>query len=311
MSLYLTRLWFAIKLNAYGKLKNKQLNPFKFSKWGMKVKIASKILIMILVLMLIIIPTGCGKKSSSEEPSSSAPPISSSSEPEEEEDDDVEVERVFLIEKIDEGLKRNADTKGWLYIPNTEIDNQVLQGKDNDYYLRIDEDKNYSVFGCYYLDYACKIGSRDVVSKNTIIYGHSDLKDNKDGKKFSQLYKYDEIDFLKENPYIYFSTEDEDMVWQVFAVFYTNWRDFNYILADPSDATFESIIKDAKARSQYIIDIPVDKNDNILTLSTCSAYYNKQNPDDYRFVVMAKLLPNNEVSKTTMEVQPNPSPKKS
>ena len=277
----------------------------------MKVKIASKLLIFILVLMLIVIPVGCGKKSSSEEPSSSSLPSSSSQPEEEDDDDDAEVERIFLIEKIDEGLERNADTKGWLYIPNTEIDDAVVQGKDNDYYLRIDEDKNYSVFGCYYLDFNCRIGSRNDISLNTIIYGHSDLKDNKDGRKFSQLFKFDEIDFLRNNPYIYFSTEEEDMVWQVFAVFYTNWKDFNYILANPTDDVFNSIVKDAKARSQYIIDIPVSEKDNILTLSTCSAYYNKQNPDDYRFVVMAKLMPNNEVSKTTMEVQPNTSPKKS
>ena len=253
--------------------------------------------------------TGCGKKpSSSDQPSE---PTSSSST--EDVDDGSDVVRIFQIEKIDEGIKRNADTKGWLYIPNTEIDDAVLQGKDNEYYLRLTEDKQYSIFGCYFADFRCKLGTRDSLSKNTIIYGHSDYKDNPDGKKFSQLFHYaKDIDFVRNNPYIYFSTAEDDLVWQVFAVFYTR-VDFNYIQNNPSAPEFKNIISEAKARSEYIIDVPVDENDKILTLSTCTGLYNAADKDNYRMVVMAKLLPTNEIStnKMTMEVKPNPSPKKS
>lgn len=271
---------------------------------------STKLIALLLALVMVLAFAGCGKTSSSSE-ESSEPGTSASSTAEEEDDGDVL--RIFQIEKIDEGIKRNADTKGWLYIPNTEIDDAVLQSKDNDYYLRLTEDKQYSIFGCYFADFRCKLSTRDDLSKNTIIYGHSDYKDNPEGKKFSQLYHYaKDIDFVRNNPYIYFSTTEDDLVWQVFAVFYTHVN-FNYIQDNPSDAEFKNIISEAKARSEYIIDVPVDENDKILTLSTCSGLYNAADKDNYRMVVMAKLLPTNEIStnKLTMEVQPNPSPKKS
>ena len=271
---------------------------------------STKLIALMLALVMMLVFAGCGKKpSSSEEPSE---PDTSSSSTVEDEDDDSDVVRIFQIEKIDEGIKRNADTKGWLYVPNTEIDDAVVQAKDNDYYLRLPEDKVYSIFGCYYADFRCKVGARDDLSKNTIIYGHSDYKDDPNGKKFSQLFHYaKDIDFVRNNPYVYFSTAEDDLVWQVFAVFYTH-IDFNYIQDNPSDAEFKNIISEAKARSEYIIDVPVTENDKILTLSTCTGLYN-QPKEDYRMVVMAKLLPTNEIStsKLTMKVEPNPSPKKS
>lgn len=272
----------------------------------------TKALCLIFALLLIVATTaGCGKQSSSEDLVSSSMVESSGDETEPEPDEDLEVERVFLVEKIDQGIERNPDTVGWLYIPNTTVDDAVLQGPDNDYYLRIDEDKKYDIFGCYFADFRCKVVDRDSLVKNTIIYGHSDYRDNPDGKRFSQLFKYaQDIDFVRNNPYIYFSAPEDDLVWQVFAVFFTNIN-FNYIQTHPSDEEFQYILDEARARSEYMIDVPVTTDDRILTLSTCSGEYVPGDHDNYRLVVMAKLLPSNEVSQTTVEVEVNPSPKKS
>lgn len=275
----------------------------------MKNSMSLKLLALMLAIVMLVAFTGCGSKSSSEEPSSEPSSSSQSSEEEEEEED---VLRIFQIEKIDEGKERNADTKGWLQVPNTEIDDAVLQASDNNYYLRITEDKEYSIFGCYFADFRNNLGSRADLSRNTVIYGHSDYRDDPKGKKFSQLFNYaQDIDFVRNNPYIYFSTEDDDMVWQVFAVFFTH-VDFNYIQTDPTDEQFLAIIEEAKAKSEYIIDVDVTADDKILTLSTCTGLYNTPK-DDYRMAVMAKLLPKNEIplSKLTMEVEPNPNPVKS
>lgn len=281
----------------------------------------NRLLALVLALVFVLSVTGCGGKDT---PASSSAPVESSSQAEvsskvEESssapassEPDEEVVRVFQIEKIDKALLRNGDTAGWLYIPNTTIDDCVLQSTDNDYYLRLTEDKTYDIFGCYFADYRCSLDlGREYLSRNTIIYGHSDYKDNPEGKKFSQLFHYaKDIEFVKNNPYIYFSTNTEDLVWQVFAVFYTDVN-FNYIQPDPSDAEFMKIVEEAKAKSEYIIDVPVTKDDKILTLSTCTGLF-KQPKENYRMAVMAKLLPSNEipVSKLTMEVAPNPNPKR-
>ena len=110
-------------------------------------------------------------------------------------------------------------------------------------------------------------------------------------------------DFAREHPYVYFSIngdgEDsaQDMVWQVFSVFYTT-TDFDYIrinkeFRDPSqgeitDAQLMNIITEARDRSAHDYDVTVSGTDKILTLSTCSYKYGRRK--DVRFVVMAKLL---------------------
>ena len=124
--------------------------------------------------------------------------------------------------------------------------------------------------------------------KNTIIYGHSDYRDDPEGKRFSQLFHYaQDIDFVRNNPYIYFSVPEDDLVWQVFAVFFTH-IDFNYIQTHPSEEEFQYILDEARARSEYIIDVPVTTEDRILTLSTCSGEYVPGDHTNCRLVVMAK-----------------------
>lgn len=295
----------------------------------MKKNMTIRLMSLVLALTMVLAATGCGSRDMGNTPTSSAPtstapseeskPGEETSEPASESAPSASApvegetrELVFLGDKIEAGIARNEDTVGWLMIPDSDIDDAILQSYDNNYYLRLTEDKTYSVFGCYYASYDCILDlGREDLSRNTVIFGHSDYKDNPDGKKFSQLFKYADFEFLKKNPYIYFSTPDDDMVWQVFAVFYTHVN-FNYIQANPTAENFEKIIAEAKAKSEYIIDLDVGKNDKVLTLSTCTKYYNEADYENYRFVVMAKLLDTNSVPvdcPTAMSI--NPSPKKS
>lgn len=203
----------------------------------------------------------------------------------------------------------NDDTVGWLYVPNTVIDEVVVQAPDNDYYLRRNNLKKNAFEGCYYADYRAVVGKRAELSKNTVIYGHS-MDDNPDGNRFSQLKKYLDIEFCKQNPYIYFNTtESDNMVWQVFAVFYTEVK-FNYNNPIPDNSSFLNIITDARKRSQFNFDVDVGVNDHILTLSTCTYLFDPANRSNYRYVVMAKLLPSGtEPSTSPVKVEVNPSPK--
>ena len=219
--------------------------------------------------------------------------------------------------------EKNPDTVGWLYMKNTVIDEAVVKvnyNDNNEYYLRrtsLGEPStgDYSVgwYGCYFADWRCTVGARSLLSKNTVIYGHS-MTDNVNAgedyqKKFTELKRYLDIDFAKNNPYIYFSTPQSDMIWQIFAVFYTK-TDFAYNTPDPSNADFLSIITEARKKSIYNYDIDVGISDNILTLSTCCYNYDGKSlgyPNDYRFVVMAKLLPADAALAETVTVEANPS----
>ena len=160
--------------------------------------------------------------------------------------------------------------------------------------------------GCYYADFRTNLGARKDLSKNVVIYGHS-MDDNPDGARFSQLKKYLDIEYCKQNPYIYFSTPEADLTWQIFAVYYTDIS-FDYIEPNPDSAKFTNMLSEMKQRSQFIFDVDVSASDTILTLSTCT-YKETTNRSNYRYVVQAKLLPAGASLTTPVKVEVNPSPK--
>ncbi len=210
-----------------------------------------------------------------------------------------------VLDAIGYEITQNSDTVGWLYIPDTTINNSVVQSHNNTVYLRQTERKQPDIYGCYYADYTCNFGPREKLSANTVVYGHSDLKDNPDGLRFSQLFKFTDADFAKKHPVIYFSTPEEYMEWQIFAVYYTD-TGLDYISTDLDGPSRAALAQQAKDRSIYQYDVAVGESDQFLTLSTCSIKYGAQEKDQ-RFVIMAKLLPAGEIPKTvSLTVNQNP-----
>lgn len=183
-------------------------------------------------------------------------------------------------------LQKNIDTVAWLKIPNTDINNVVMQGDDNDFYLRRDENKDHDIFGCYFLDYECGMGGREDFSQNSIIYGHSELTDDKDGRRFAQLYRFLDDDFAKANPYLFLTTPKGEFVFEIFSAFYTD-TNFDYIKVHIDEEEKLALAKEAKEISIRDYGIEPALSDKLLTLSTCTV---KFDDTDHRFVIMARLL---------------------
>lgn len=203
--------------------------------------------------------------------------------------------------------EKNPDALGWLMIPGMSIDDPVVQAHDNLYYLRRTDRGAEDIYGCYFADAECSLTPNGELSRNTVIYGHSDLQDNPDGPKFSQLFRLTDQTFAEETPCIYFSTAGRYMAWEIFAVFYTDLDDLNYTAVQGvDDAQLAGIIAGARERSiyQYNVDI-AETGEHILTLSTCTVKYGSRS--DQRFVVMARLLPDGEEpQRAELTVNPNP-----
>lgn len=277
-----------------------------------------KLLCAALIAAMVLAATACGGnassgseiESSSSEPSSSSESSSSSS---------VSValpldapESETIVKSIADAYAVNSDVVGWLYLPNTDVNNEVLHynktmtNADNQYYLRKNLSKAYDWYGCYFADFENKFGTE--LSRNTIIYGHS-MDDNADGLKFSQLKKWLDPEFAKSNPYIYFSTPEKDMVFKIFSVMYTT-TSFNYVQGNPDNTEFMNIINEARKASEYNYDVDVKAEDKIITLSTCTYKYGAY-PNPYRYVIMGRLVRAGEEmpdSLTTLEKNPTPTP---
>lgn len=191
-----------------------------------------------------------------------------------------------VLEKMMYELKKNSDVVGWLQVPGTDIDSAVVQSQDNSFYLRRDERKQDSLYGCYFADYECSVADRQNLTPNTVIYGHSDLKDNPDGPKFSQLFRFADDAFAAENQTIRLSTPEETMEWEIFAAFYTDVS-FDYIRIHNTPEEQQQLIDKAVSLSVRNYGRNPTAEDRILTLSTCSV--RDGNDGNHRFVVMARL----------------------
>lgn len=193
-----------------------------------------------------------------------------------------------VLEQLMYEVSKNPDTVGWLQLPGTDIDNSVVQSHNNSYYLRRDERKQDDIYGCYFADYEATLAGREHLVGNTVIYGHSDLKDNPDGPRFSQLFRFTDPAFAGEHRTVLLGTPEETLEWEIFAAFYTDIT-FDYIRPDLPPQEQKGVTDKAISLSVYDFGIVPAGEDRILTLSTCSV--RDGNDGNHRFVVMARLKP--------------------
>lgn len=216
-----------------------------------------------------------------------------------------------MLEKYRSAYNANNDLVGWIVVPNTSINHPVVQAKNNEYYLRRSFYGDYQRRGTVFMDYR---DHAKPLCKNTILYGHNFL----DSTMFADLEKYKDIEFYKTSPVIQFDTIYEKHKWKIISVFLTNADDkddngytFNYIYPFMTNDNFEAFVDEIKVRSLYFTNVDVNKNDKILTLSTCTRDMDvKGNGEtNARFVVVARLVRDGEsetvdVSKTVKNDNP-------
>lgn len=180
----------------------------------------------------------------------------------------------------------NQQLVGWVSIPNSGIDVQVVQSSNNKDYLKKDFYGNYSRYGCPFMDYR---NDARYLNQNTIIYGHH----MSDGLIFAELSKYKELDGFLESPIIRFDTLYKTQYFKIYAAFITNTREeddngyiFNYTVTSfASTRNFDDYIAALDERKLYTTGVDINSGDKLLTLSTCTYEFN-----DARLVVVARML---------------------
>ena len=209
--------------------------------------------------------------------------------------------------QLAEAADKNSNIVAWLYIPDTEIDNPVVQAEDNEYYLHRDETGSNDVWGCYFVDYWNDLSSRNALDTNTVIYAHSYKTEDPNERKFTQLFKYCDLSFVQKHPYIYLSVKGEDLAFAVSAVFFTDIA-FNYTIPQPAGEDLTSFFANVARKNEYAFNgLDFGPMDKILTLSTCAYRYDQKDTGNHRLVVMAKLLAQGEsAQKITVSAKANP-----
>lgn len=210
-------------------------------------------------------------------------------------------------------LETNGDVKGWITIPDTNIDYVVTQSSDKDnpdYYLDKDIKGEYSKAGTLYIDPRSSVEDN---TKNLVIHGHNMVSTKE--KMFHYLLEYTEeetgVSYYKEHPVINFDTIYDTAKWKIFAVVVTNGSSEKEPLyeyrtsAFKDNSAFMNFVYQIRIRSVLNLDmVDVNENDELLTLSTCSYEL-----DNYRTVIFARKIregedPSVEVEKAAKNETP-------
>lgn len=187
-------------------------------------------------------------------------------------------------------LAVNEDVKGWITIPDTNIDYVVMQSskeEDPEYYLFHNIKGEYNKAGTPFLDVRSSVEND---SQNYVIYGHNMISTPE--KMFHYLLQYKKLSYYKQHPIITFDTIYHTGKWKIFSVFVTNGSDkkepfFDFVQSSfGSSSEFLNFVYQLRVRSVLNIDsVDVNENDQLLTLSTCS--YEIEN---YRTVIVARKI---------------------
>lgn len=175
--------------------------------------------------------------------------------------------------------KKNKDAIAYLKVYGTKIDNIVVRGSDNDYYLDHNFNRDYNTAGWLFADYHNKFDESDY---NIIIYGHN----MRDGSMFGTLHNvlYNDWQQNEENLRIVLVTENKTYYYQTFSTYTIKVEDYYINTEFSSDDEFKTFITKLKARSEHNFNVSVSGSDRILTLSTCTSNGTK------RVVLHAKLI---------------------
>ena len=193
-------------------------------------------------------------------------------------EDKEEDDKLYVNADIVSLIQENPETIGWLKVNNTNIDYPVVQGVDNEYYLKhnyyLEEDNS----GWVFMDYR---NNTEYLSDNIIIYAHNRYHS---GVMFGTLQNTLRYSWYTnpENQIISFRTLYEDLNYQIFSIYKISvTTDYMRVLfADDTDKlNFYTMLKE---RSIYDFGIELSGNDKIITLSTCA-------DENNRYVVHAVL----------------------
>ena len=184
-------------------------------------------------------------------------------------DDNIDLNTEQIQDRFIPLLQINPETVGWIKVGN--LADEPVVYRDNEFYLNHDFYQKKSSSGTVFVD----VENTDLENdKYVIVYGH----DLRDGSKFGSLKEYLNIEQLKNNIVIewssLYSSEAEKYV--VFSVFdssmleenknYFDLRRFDEIDLDGT----KKFIEEIRERSLYDIPVDVTAEDQIMALVTCS-----------------------------------------
>lgn len=179
-------------------------------------------------------------------------------------------------------LNQNSDVIAWIRVPNTAIDDPVMRGIDNEYYLRRDIEKEYYVGGSIFID---MINSNDFTDPVTVAYGHY----MPDDTLFTDLHKFRDESFFNENRDVFIYLFDKTLQYEVVAAFNIGQENVLYNKDYTQPDVMQAFVDWASAPRDLEANVRMDEasaDDRFLVLSTCQAVDDSSS----RYIVLCRLV---------------------
>lgn len=190
--------------------------------------------------------------------------------------DSLKKEDLQILKAVKNLQEENEDVIGWIMFDKLELSYPVMQCDNNTYYLNHTFSRKKNPAGSIFMEAA---NSPDFNDCHTILYGHN----MKNLTMFGALRKYRKPEFYENNQYFTVYTADHIYRYQIFAYYDIEMDADLYTVGFRPDETFENFVDRMCRRSYLDTNVSADREDKVLTLSTCSTKGN-------RFVVNAKRI---------------------
>lgn len=170
----------------------------------------------------------------------------------------------FIIKRSPhkELLEANNDYVGWIQIDGTIVNYPIVKGRDNDFYLNRNFEKEIDKRGSIYMDYR-NIGFG--FSPQVILYGHN----MKNGEMFGELSKYKDPDFAKAHPTFTISDLYGTRTYQVYSSYFAS-ADPSYITTGGTVEDLTDLIRGQLASSDMAYAPLPASYGHVVTLVTCT-----------------------------------------
>jgi len=164
----------------------------------------------------------------------------------------------------------NPDIRGWLFFENEDISYPILQGRDNNTYLRTTFLKEPATAGSIFME---STNRPDFSDAHIIIYGHNMKNETMFGKlKYYRLEK----DYYSTHQYFQVLLPGRACRYRIFAYKEVEADDPVYQIAREYSAEFRAFVSQYIENENYLKTgmekegVIIDENAQIITLSTCS-----------------------------------------
>lgn len=162
---------------------------------------------------------------------------------------------------LDDLLKINPDTAGWITLYDTNIDYPIMQGKDDKEYLNKNVYGDFTISGSIFM---ASQNSKDFTDPYTLIYGHH----MENGSMFGDVIKFKEKEYFDSHKIGVLILDEKVYDIKIMACVETDAYDHNFYYIHKSKDELPSFVEYCKNKGPYFRNAEYEK---LIALSTCDS----------------------------------------